>query len=141
MKFSIIIPAYNVARYISDCCLSVLEQDFDPTEFEVIVVDDCSPDNLKDKITKLQLKYSNLVYLRHHKNKRQGGARNTGLATACGKYIMFLDGDDCWRYNNVLSVIYNVMEGENLDLFQTTTFENVSDSYEMNLITPPPSVN
>lgn len=138
MKFSIIIPAYNVSQYISDCCLSVLEQDFDSAEFEVIVVDDCSPDNLGQKVTELQAEYSNLVYLRHDRNKRQGGARNTGLGVASGKYIMFLDGDDCWRYNNVLTVIEDIMDGERLDMFQSTTFENVNNSYKLSAITAPP---
>lgn len=102
MRFSVIIPAYNAEKYIQKCLDSVLHQDFPENEFEVIVVDDCSPDHLTDVVTRMQEGHRNLVYFKHSVNKRQGGGRNTGLKIAHGEYIIFMDADDCFLYDNVL---------------------------------------
>lgn len=139
MKFSIIIPAYNVEKYIYSCCESVLTQDFDSSEFEVIVVDDCSPDKLGDEVKMLQSRYSNLRYYRHTINRRQGGARNTGLEMAKGDYVMFLDGDDCWIYRNVLSILWTVLKDGDVDLLQSTSFKNVDERYNEEGVIAPPS--
>ena len=79
MLFSIIIPAYNVERYIECCVRSVCGQRFDKSQFEVIVVDDCSTDSTLQLLAKLQNEYTNLIVIKHEINKRQGGGRNTGL--------------------------------------------------------------
>lgn len=109
MLFSIIIPAYNVERYIECCVRSVCGQRFDKSQFEVIVVDDCSTDSTLQLLAKLQNEYTNLIVIKHEINKRQGGGRNTGLRVAQGEYILFLDGDDCFVFDDVLKNFQDLM--------------------------------
>ena len=61
---------------------------------EIIVVNDCSPDNSEAIILEYMQRDPRIVYIRHEENKRQGGARNTGMRAARGKYITFVDSDD-----------------------------------------------
>ena len=103
--FSIIIPVYNVSMYLVDCLNSVLSQDVDRECYEIIIVDDCSPYGEKEVVNDFLQQYHNIKYIRHDVNKRQGGARNTGMRAACGEYVIFLDGDDCFVYKNVLSIL------------------------------------
>lgn len=86
VKFSIIIPVYNVEDYISECLLSVLNQS--EKDFEVIVVNDGS----KDKSIDIAKKYP--VKIINQENQGLSAARNTGVKHAKGEYILFLDSDD-----------------------------------------------
>ena len=112
-NISIIIPAYNVYQYLSDCLDSIFSQDIDNCCYEVIVVDDCSPYNEKAIVDTYINKYSNIKYIRHNINKRQGGARNTGLRIADGEYVMFIDADDFIVYKNTFSVLLNFVKKYN----------------------------
>lgn len=114
MLFSIIIPAYNAAKTIGYCLNSVISQDFPADEFEVIVVDDCSPDRQNTVISTYTTncidggggKSGPIVKLiKHKENKRQGGAMNTALKAAKGDWIMFLDADDYWCSSQVLKTL------------------------------------
>lgn len=89
VKFSIIIPVYNVEDYISECLLSVLNQS--EKDFEVIVVNDGS----KDKSIDIAKKYP--VKIINQENQGLSEARNTGVKHAKGEYILFLDSDDYWE--------------------------------------------
>ena len=98
MKLSIIIPVYNGAATIGRCLDSIYSQGLNEAEFEVICVDDCSSDPSSVKaIEEYQYKSAhpnNLKLIRHTVNKRQGGARNTGIRAAKGTWIMSMDCDD-----------------------------------------------
>ena len=85
-KFSIIIPAYNVEKYINKCLKSVFNQTF--KDYEVIVVNDGSTDNTKKYIEPYD------VLLINKKNSGLSSARNTGVSYAKGEYLIFLDSDD-----------------------------------------------
>jgi len=90
-KFSIIIPAYNLEAYITDCLLSVQEQSFQ--DFEVLVVDDGST----DRTACLAQEFSNndnRFTIIHKENGGVSSARNLGLQQAKGEYIWVIDGDD-----------------------------------------------
>lgn len=92
-KISLVIPVYNVARYLSKCLASVVNQTLD--EIEIIVVNDRSPDYRDDEICqKYAREDSRIRYIKHADNLRQGGARNTGISVATGDYIWFVDSDD-----------------------------------------------
>lgn len=91
MRFSIIIPVYNVELYLSDCLDSILNQNFD--NYEVIIVNDGSTDRSYDIILAYQNRFNNLVVL-DQKNKGVSAARNLGLSVATGDYIWFVDSDD-----------------------------------------------
>lgn len=92
MRFSIIIPVYNVERYIRKCMESIMNQTF--RDYEVIVVDDESPDNSMRIVEEFASSYPGMVTMIHQKNTRQGGARNRGVREAKGEYILFVDSDD-----------------------------------------------
>lgn len=97
MKISIIIPFYNVQEYISRCISSVKKQTF--TDFQCILVDDKSTDNSYNKAIETINGDPRFSIIRHTENKRQGGARNTGINYAQAPWITFLDSDDLWEPN------------------------------------------
>ena len=90
VTLSIIIPIYNVEKYLDECLRSVTGID----DIEIILVDDCTPDKSME-IARLYIeKYDNIKLITHSANKGLGAARNTGIENATGKYIFFLDSDD-----------------------------------------------
>ena len=91
VKVSIIVPVYNVEKYIKKCLDSLVHQTL--SDIEIIVVNDGSPDNSELIINQYLKKYSNIKYFKKE-NGGQGSARNFGLSKAIGKYIMFVDSDD-----------------------------------------------
>lgn len=95
LKVSIIIPAYNAAKFIQRCLLSAISQTYENIEY--VLVDDCSDDNTVELIKHVFSKskrYESLVLIEHKKNKGVAVARNTGLQNSSGDYIYFLDSDD-----------------------------------------------
>ena len=85
-KFSIIVPVYNVEKYIKKCLDSIMNQSF--KDYEVIVINDGTKDNSMDIVKKYDVKIIN------QENKGQSSARNHGIKEAKGEYIVFLDSDD-----------------------------------------------
>jgi len=90
---SVVIPAYNCANFIEKSIDSALCQ---MEELEVIVINDCSPDDL-DSVMKKYEAIENVVYVKNEKNLGAACSRNKGVKLARGEYIAFLDGDDLWR--------------------------------------------
>lgn len=114
MKLSIIIPVYNVAPYVRKCVESVLNQDLDPQEYEVILVDDGSTDGSGTICDEFAQSTINVI---HQPNVGLSMARNAGIAVAKGKYIQFVDSDD-YLEPNVLGGLVAQMERENLDVLR-----------------------
>ena len=110
-KISVVIPLYNKENFIKKTLDSVLQQTF--TDFEVIIVNDCSTDN-SDKII-LEYKDERIKTIKHQTNKGLSAARNTGIAVATQDYIAFLDADDCWSTHFLSSVIEVIKNTENGD--------------------------
>jgi len=98
MKFSVVIPVYKVENYLRPCVDSVLNQTF--SDFEVILVDDGSPDSCPAICDEYAQKDSRVKVI-HQKNMGQSGARNSGLDVANGDYICFIDSDDYLASNDV----------------------------------------
>jgi glycosyltransferase involved in cell wall biosynthesis len=117
IRLSIVIPFYNVEKYIAQCLDSVYSQDLPEDEYEVICVNDCSPDNSRDIVLAYQQKHSNLKLIEHERNKKLGAARNTGFDAAQGKYVWFIDSDD-FINENVLSRLLSVAENNDLEILQ-----------------------
>lgn len=117
IRLSFIVPFYGVEKYIEACIRSLYHQDIPQEEYEVICVDDCSPDSSRAIVERLQKEYPTLKLLSHTTNKRQGGARNTGMREAKGRYIWFVDSDDqiC---QNVLGNMLDIAEKNELDILQ-----------------------
>lgn len=91
---SIIIPAYNIDQYISDCLESICVQTLDKKFFEVIVVNDCSTDGTLNTVMQFCEKYDHIKMISNVQNLGPGGARNEAIRRASGRYLLFLDGDD-----------------------------------------------
>lgn len=92
-KLSIIIPVYNVEKYVGKCLESCLNQDIPKDEYEIIVVNDGTKDNSVQVIEKY-ITPENNIRLIHRKNGGLSAARNTGLMEAKGEYVWFVDSDD-----------------------------------------------
>ncbi len=93
VRLSIIVPAYNVEKYLEQCIESCEHQDVPQDEFEVIIINDGSKDNTLEVAHSLAEKYSNIIVV-DQENQGQAVARNKGLDMARGKYVMFVDSDD-----------------------------------------------
>lgn len=138
LRLSFIVPFYNVEPYIEECIRSLYNQDIPQEEYEVICIDDCSPDGSRTIVERLQKEYPTLTLLIHTENKRQGGARNTGMKVAQGKYIWFVDSDDYIKSNCLKSLLKQV-ETEDLDIldfdfdadYSKQQFRKNIESYEM----------
>ena len=105
--FSVIIPVYNVASYLTECLDSVLSQSY--RNFEVILVDDGSTDS-GGSICDEYAQKDRRIHVIHQNNSGLSAARNVGIALAVGDYILFLDSDDYWRDHSVLSILANRLE-------------------------------
>ncbi len=91
-KFSIIVPIYNVEKYVNKCVDSILAQSYE--DFELILVDDGSTDGCPE-ICDLYQKSDTRVKVIHKENGGLSSARNAGLDKATGEFVWFVDGDDC----------------------------------------------
>lgn len=114
MRLSIIIPVYNVENYIRKCLESVIRLPLNPCDYEIIVVNDGTPDNSMD-IVKEYESYSNL-YIISQQNKGLGGARNTGLHSAKGEWVYFLDSDDSIDPNLFIALFKKACDEESIDI-------------------------
>jgi glycosyltransferase involved in cell wall biosynthesis len=91
--FSVIIPLYNKENYVENALKSILNQTF--TDYEIIIVNDCSTDN---SIAKIESYLSEKIALIHHeKNQGLSATRNTGIKNAKADYVTYLDADDLWK--------------------------------------------
>lgn len=115
MKLSIIIPAYNLEKYISSTLDSLLKIDFS-RDYEIIVVNDGSTDNTENIIKEYKERYS-LIKLITIKNSGVSMARNIGIQNAVGEYITFIDGDDTVN-QNFFELGINELESGDYDLIQ-----------------------
>lgn len=107
---------YNVEQYISKCIDSIYDQGFKEEDFELILVDDGSPDNSLEVASELTKVKSNALII-SQENKGLGSARNTGILNANGEYLLFLDSDD-WLLPNVLKELVESATKENLDVLE-----------------------
>ena len=122
---SVIIPVYNVEKYLHVCLNSVLNQTYN--DFEIICIDDGSTDSTAEILEYFTDKDSRIKVLKNDINKGPGFSRNRGLEIAHGKYISFLDGDD-WLSPDAFEILIEKMEKDKLDLLM---FKNIA-YYENN---------
>ncbi len=102
IKFSIIIPVYNVEAYIAECICSVKNQSY--SNWELILVNDGSSDG-SGEVCQRFCEEDSRILLINQENQGVSQARNAGLKVCTGDYITFIDGDDCWT-EEILSIIY-----------------------------------
>lgn len=102
MKVSIIIPIYNVSKYIERCLRSALDQTW--KDLEIILVNDCTPDDSMDivrNVLETSSRIDIVTILKHERNRGLSAARNTGIRQAAGDYLYFLDSDDYIPANSI----------------------------------------
>lgn len=107
-KFSIIVPVYNVEKYIEKCLDSIEAQTF--TDYEVIVVNDGTKDN------SIKLIEDRKVKIITQQNQGLSAARNTGVKHAKGEYLIFLDSDDYWEKDLLFELNNTLKENPNCEL-------------------------
>lgn len=118
-QLSLIVPVYNVDKYLEECIHSIEEQSFQ--EYEVILVDDGSTDR-SPKICDAYAERDDRVRVIHSSNRGVSHARNTGIDTARGGYLQFIDADDLLADRNVLRDMMRFAADSEVDLISGRTF-------------------
>lgn len=104
VKVSIVIPVYNMERYLAECLESVVNQTL--KEIEILCIDDGSTDGSGEILDEYAQKYPNVLVI-HQMNCGVGEARNKGIKQAAGEFVSFIDPDDFYPNDDVLEVLYN----------------------------------
>lgn len=128
MKLSIIVPIYNVERYLRKCVDSLLRQDLSQEEYEIILVDDGSPDSCGDICEEYAGRFSHVKVV-HRENGGLSAARNSGIEVARGRFVQFVDPDD-YLEPNVLKALVEKMETDQLDILRYN-YQNVNEQYKV----------
>jgi len=118
LDISVVIPCFNSADFIIPCLESLSRQTLPQHRFEVIIVDDCSTDNTVEVIGNIGNLPRNLRIIRHEKNRKQGGARNTGVDNSRGRFLTFLDSDDFLRMDALETLLYATKQGADVSVGQ-----------------------
>jgi glycosyltransferase involved in cell wall biosynthesis len=131
--FSLIIPVYNVEKYLADCLDSCINQTF--RDIEIICINDCSPDNSGNILNEYANKDSRIKVHNHEKNKGLGGARNTGVEAAIGNYSWFIDSDDMIPLD-ACELLFSIIKRTNAEIirFNLENFQH-DDSYRLGIYT------
>lgn len=129
MLISVIVPVYNVEKYLRECLDSLLRQTY--KELEIVMVDDGSTDSSGLICDEYAEKYHNFFVI-HKKNEGLGRARNTGLEHINGKYVTFLDSDD-YISDTFVDCLYSNLRKNNVDLCKSG-FQRVNDCKKVLLV-------
>ena len=105
---SIITPVYNAERFISETIVSVIKQSY--TNWEMILVNDCSQDNSVEIIEGFAKEEKRIKLVTLAENSGAAVARNTGIENAKGRYIAFVDSDDCWSESKLTEQLVFMQE-------------------------------
>ena len=120
-KVSVIVPVYNMEKYLHRCVDSILTQTF--TDFECILVDDCSTDNCSLICDKFAEQDTRIRIIHNIKNEGSSLARKTGFENSCGEYIQSVDSDD-WIEPDMLEKMYSKAILENNDMVYCDYFSH-----------------
>lgn len=122
-KVSIIVPVYNMEKFLEKCLQSLVKQGLE--DIEILAINDGSTDNSQNIINEYTKKYSNIKSF-IKENGGQSDARNYGLAKASGEYIAFIDSDD-WVENDYMEMMYNNAKLNDSDIV-ICDFENIYEN-------------
>lgn len=127
MFFSVIVPVYNVEKYLKECVDSILKQTF--TDFELILVDDGSTDSSPELCDEFA-RNDDRVKVIHNKNGGASVARNTGMKAAQGKYLINIDSDDYFLSDNVFEELHSHANDKDIILFKYQKFYDDENKFE-----------
>lgn len=136
MKFTVIIPVYNVEDYLDECINSVLNQSY--KNYEIILVDDGSTDESGIICDRFEKDNPQIMVI-HKKNGGLSSARNIGIQLAKGDYVVFLDSDDYWDDENALEKVAMIIQKYDYDVLNFHYKKNYEKSG--NMIDPFQKVN
>ena len=125
---SIIVPVYNVKAYLKKCVDSLLDQDIETSDYEIILVDDGSTDGCSAICDELAETHEN-IFVIHKKNGGLSSARNAGIPVATGEYIQFVDSDD-YLIPQVLKGLIEQVLTQKLDILRFN-YQNVNEKGEV----------
>ena len=128
MRLSVIVPVYDVENYLCKCVESLLNQGLSTKDYEIILVDDGSPDKCPALCEDYATRNENIRVV-HRQNGGLSAARNSGLDVAKGRYVQFVDSDD-YLEPKVLKTLVMKMENEDLDVLRFN-YQNVNEKYEV----------
>ena len=114
-KISIVVPVYNIEKYIGKCIDSIISQTYQ--NYELILVDDGSKDDSSNICDEYAKNNENIVVI-HKSNGGLSDARNAGINKATGDYVIFVDGDDFIKDNECLKYLVSELQKEEVDLLQ-----------------------
>ncbi|CAH8773274.1 bifunctional glycosyltransferase/CDP-glycerol:glycerophosphate glycerophosphotransferase [Paenibacillus dendritiformis] len=130
---SVIIPAYNVEKYISECLESLIQQTIGVDNIEILLINDGSTDSTLKIAEAYAAKYPSIRIFNHEKNLGTGAARNTGLAYAKSNYISFIDSDDFISLNTYEDVIEKMKENHvDIVIFEYEYYSASGNKYNRN---------
>lgn len=135
-EISIIIPIYNVEKYVAECLNSVISQTYDHSKIECIIVDDCTPDKSMDIVNDIIGNYKGemtFITRRHKQNKGLSAARNTGISIATGEFLYFLDSDDYIYPNSLELLMEGVEKNKDIDMVVGNFFYEKIIKPQMNI--------
>jgi glycosyltransferase involved in cell wall biosynthesis len=124
---SIIIPIYNVEPYVERCLLSLETQDISQDEYEIICINDGSPDKSRDVVLRLQKEFSNIILI-DQENQGVSHARNNGIRKAIGKYLLFIDPDDYVKVNCLGGILKYADSNKAQIVIPSYTFVDLDDN-------------
>jgi len=127
MRLSIVIPCYNMENYLQECVDSLLRQNLNTNDFEVIIVNDESKDNTLEIANDYANRFTNIKVI-DKKNAGVGAARNSGYDKSQGDYIYFLDPDD-YIAENTIPLLLRLAEAHNLDILTFNSKSVVNKKY------------
>lgn len=108
MKLSIIVPVYNVQPYIETCIKSIIGQRYFEQNCELIIVNDCTPDESMKLARNITINFKNIIYINHGTNLGLSVARNTGSKRANGEYVWFIDSDDWISEGSITKILKSI---------------------------------
>lgn len=126
-KVSVIVPVYNTEQYLKRCLDSIINQTY--RHLEIIVVNDCSPGNVKSMVSDYQLIDDRIKYVEHERNKGLFHARLTGAEKATGEYIAFVDSDDYISIDYYRLLVEKAIE-EEADIVEGRIIREHEDGYK-----------
>lgn len=113
---SIIIPVYNNGRYIYQCVSSILQQDINFNDVEIICINDGSTDNSLEEINRIEKDYNFKINIVNKENSGVSESRNIGIKYATGKFIWFIDSDDYIEKKSLKKII-DILKNKNADIY------------------------
>ncbi len=114
IRLSIVVPMYNAGPYLEPCVRSLLDQDLEPPEYEILLVNDGSTDDTLQVAERLNARHPNIRII-SQQNKGQGAARNLGFERSQGEFVWFVDADDIVA-RRCLGTLLRILQSHNLDL-------------------------